>query len=421
VARAAALGVGGWSVGLLLVAAALPVRFPVPALGRSLSVFDVVVVVLVVPFLWLVRRQGWPRVPMPYLVLAALMIGLGAASMLWTADRGDTVVHVVVSIESLLVFAYAMTFLRWTRERPWQRWLQFFVLLLLVPGVLLWLGVPGFQPPAEIDPRSGDYWSYFVRLSHPFIGRSNNLATLLVLFVVPLARWALRTRRPWDVAVALVTVVALVLTLSRGVLLALAIVLVAFVVSDRAWRRPVLRALLWAVPVLAVAAAVAFINPFTRGLIVARLSLANVDARVVLLADFWNDVGTHWLLGVGGGVGPDVHNTFAQQVLSFGVFGGLAVIVALIASGRWWFRRRSAIRPLLGRIAGLGVVALLVSLLVESSFEGNLLRPLIWLGWGLLAVLVSRVSQRVVSAPNSGSQASAPVGQGRVTAPEADS
>lgn len=387
---------------LLIVAAALPARFPVPPLGRSLSVFDVAVVVLVVPWLWLVRKQGWPRLPMPYLVLGGLMLLLGTVSLLWTADRGDTVVHVVVSVESLLVFAYAMTFLRWTRERAWQRWLQLFVVLLVVPGVLLWLGVPGFQPPAELDPRSGDYLSYFVRLSHPFIGRSNNLATLLVLFVVPLARWAVRTRRPWDIAIVLIAVVALILTFSRGVLLALAVALVAFVVTDRAWRRPVLRALLWAGPVIAVVATIAFVNPLTRELILSRLSMANVDARVVLLADFWDDVAANWLLGAGGGVGTDVHNTFAQQILSFGVAGGLAVIVALVVTGLWWFRRNVVIRPLLGRIAGLGIVALLLSLVVESSFEGNLLRPLIWLGWGMLAVLVTRTSQRVVVGPDRG-------------------
>jgi hypothetical protein len=51
----------------------------------------------------------------------------------------------------------------------------------------------------------------------------------------------------------------------------------------------------------------------------------------------------------------------------------------------------------LTRIVGLGVAAALLSFAVESSFEGSLLRPLIWLVWGMLATLVTRTSHRVQS------------------------
>jgi hypothetical protein len=393
---AARPGLQGYALGLLLVAAALPVRFPVPALGRSISLFDLAVAALLVPWLVLVRRQGWPRLPWPYLVLGGLLLGLGVVSLAWTVDRGDTLVHIVGSVESLLVFGYAMTFLRWTGERAWHRWAQFFVVLLVVPGFLLWLGVPGFGPPAEVDPRSGDYWSYFVRLSHPFIGRSNNLAALLVLLVVPVSSWALRTRRRLDIAVAVVASVALVLTLSRGTLLALGFVLVVFLAGDRRLRRAAIRALRWALPAVALAVLVAALHPLTRGLILARLSAVNVQARLDLLALFWDDFGPRWLLGAGAGTGIDVHNTYAQQLLSFGLIGGAAVIVAIVLTGIWWFRPHPDTRPVLTRIVGLGVAAALLSFAVESSFEGSLLRPLIWLVWGMLATLVTRTSQRTL-------------------------
>lgn len=389
----------GYALALLLVAAALPVRFPVSALDRSISVFDIAVGALSVPWLVLVRRHGWPRIPGPYLVLGGLLLGLGAVSLAWTIDRGDTLVHVVASAESLLVFGYAVTFLRLAGDRTWHRWVQFFLLLLVVPGLLLWLGVPGFGPPAEVDPRSGDYWSYFVRLSHPFIGRSNNLAALLVLLVVPLSSWALRTRRRLDVAAALLAGVALVLTLSRGALLSLGLVLVVFLAGDRRLRRPVIRALRWLLPVVAVAALVAAANPLTRELVVARLSAANVQARLDLLALFRDEFGPRWLLGAGAGTGVDVHNTYAQQLLSFGLIGGTAVIIAIVLTGVWWFRRHPHTRPVLTRIVGLGVATALLSFAVESSFEGTLLRPLVWLVWGMLATLVTRTSQRTLSPP----------------------
>jgi O-antigen ligase len=389
----------GYALALLLVAAALPVRFPVPALDRSISVFDIAVGALSVLWLVLVRRHGWPRIPGPYLVLGGLLLGLGAVSLAWTIDRGDTLVHVVASAESLLVFGYAVTFLRLAGDRTWHRWAQFFLVLLVAPGLLLWLGVPGFGPPVEVDPRSGDYWSYFVRLSHPFIGRSNNLAALLVLLVVPLSSWALRTRRRLDVGAALLAGVALVLTLSRGALLSLGLVLVVFLAGDRRLRRPVIRALRWLLPVVGVAALVAAANPLTRELVVARLSAANVQARLDLLALFRDEFGPRWLLGAGAGTGVDVHNTYAQQLLSFGLIGGTAVIIAIVLTGVWWFRRHPHTRPVLTRIVGLGVATALLSFAVESSFEGTLLRPLVWLVWGMLATLVTRTSQRTLSPP----------------------
>ena len=410
--KLAGLGIGWYATAVLLLAATMPVRFTPPGLGRSISVFDVAIAVLIVPMEVLVRRQGWPRIPRPYLVLAVLMLGLGALSLAWSVDRGDTLVHVVVSIESLLAFACAMVFLRDVDERGWHRWLQFFTVLLVVPGLLLWLGVPGFQPPAEVDPRSGDYWSYFVRLSHPYIGRSNNLAALLMLMVVPLGRWAMRTRKAWDIAAALIAAVALILTFGRGAMVALVLALGLFMVVDRSLRRQILKALRWAIPVLVIAVVIGALNPLTRQLIAVRLSLANIEARLTLLAGFWSDLGRHWLLGSGAGTGVDVHNTYAQQLLSFGIPGGLAVIVALGWTGVWWFRGSAETRPVVSRVFGIGVVALLLSFAVESSFEGNLLRPLIWLVWGLLVTLAVWPSRRVIPPGDTSSWTSWPVRRG---------
>lgn len=393
--RAAWIGLPEIAMVALLLSATLAVRFPVLGLGRTASAFDVALLVLFPVWIVCVRRQGMPWVPRPYLLLGLLMLGLGAGSLIWSVDRGASLVHVIVSIESLLAFAYALTFLRRLRERQWMQLAQLFVVLLVLPGVLLWLGVPGFQPPAEIVPRSGDWWSYYVRLSHPFVGRSNNLAALLLLLVPPLASWAMRTKRLRDVLVALTGTTALILTFSRGALLALLIVLAVHLATEKTSRRQVWRVFRWALPVLVLAGLMAALNPVTRNLILARLSVTNIDARVDLLAGFWNDVVANWLLGMGAGTGIDVHNTYAQQLLSFGVLGGSWVSATLLWTGVWWFRQHESTRPVLKRILGLGVAAVLLSFAVESSFEGNLLRPLIWLVWGMLVSLSTRQSARV--------------------------
>jgi hypothetical protein len=205
----------------------------------------------------------------------------------------------------------------------------------------------------------------------------------------------MRTKRLRDVLVALTGTTALILTFSRGALLALLIVLAVHLATEKTSRRQVWRVFRWALPVLVLAGLMAALNPVTRNLILARLSVTNIDARVDLLAGFWNDVVANWLLGMGAGTGIDVHNTYAQQLLSFGVLGGSWVSATLLWTGVWWFRRHESTRPVLKRILGLGVAALLLSFAVESSFEGNLLRPLIWLVWGMLVSLSTRQSARV--------------------------
>ena len=127
---------------------------------------------------------------------------IGTVSLLWSADPITTLLYVASCAEGLLAFAMMLTFLRDVRPASYMPFLQAWLVLLVIPGILLWCHVPGFQPPATLDPSTGDYISFFVRFSHPFIGRSNNLAALLLLLVPPIVAWALRTRRWPDIAVA---------------------------------------------------------------------------------------------------------------------------------------------------------------------------------------------------------------------------
>ena len=148
------------------------------------------------------------------------------------------------------------------------------------------------------------------------------------------------------------------------------------------------------------------LNPPTRQYVASRFNSDNVTARIDMLEEAWERArpvparGSSglpaWLTGGGGGIGPDVHNTFVQQVLSFGPVLGLVICVALIVTGVWWYRRNRSQLSLTAPIHGIGVVAILTSFLFESSFEGSLLRPLIWLGWGLLVAGALRPSVRTL-------------------------
>src|SRR6185369_2305604 len=95
---------------LMLAAAAFPFRFPI--LGHSASVFDVTLLLLLIPWLMTIRRVGPPRLPLPYLLLGGGMVVIGAVSLLWSGDRVETTLYLVACAEGLLAFAMILTFLR---------------------------------------------------------------------------------------------------------------------------------------------------------------------------------------------------------------------------------------------------------------------------------------------------------------------
>ena len=253
---------------------------------------------------------------------------LAAASAAWSTDPAASWVYAGNSVEGLILVWMVVAVTRAEPARlvvwaigPW-------VVALLVPRGLMWAGVRGFQPPAWLDPESGDYISYFARLSHPWIGRSNNPATLFVVVVVPLAAWGVRHRARFAPVLAGVALVATVMMVSRGTLLALAagavfLAIVAWPLARSLWR--------WALAALR-ASVVAVVLMY----------LLNPASRM--------------------------HLGLLQPLVDFGVVGGLVMGVLLVAVVVWWFRGPRRHGP-----AG--------SCLVEASYEGGFLRTFMWLSW----------------------------------------
>jgi len=177
---------------------------------------------------------------------------------------------------------------------------------------------------------------------------------------------------------------------SRGTLLALGagavlLAIVAWPLARSLWR--------WALASLA-ASLVALVlmyllNPASRMHLSSRASATNVDARLVLVSDALADIGRAPWLGTGPSVTPSVHNVLLQQLVDFGVVGGLVVDVLLVAVVVWWFRRPRRRDPAgwLAVACGVGIAVQLGSCLVEASYEGGFLRTLMWLSWGLLLAL----------------------------------
>ena len=103
------------------------------------------------------------------------------------------------------------------------------------------------------------------------------------------------------------------------------------------------------------------------------------------------------LLGVGAGSVPDgdpalsggVHNAYLQQLVSYGLGLGLVTILCLL--GLWWATERLDRYRLTG--LSLAVLTQLLLWLTESSYEGTVLRPILYLSIGLGVALLRAENQ----------------------------
>jgi hypothetical protein len=384
---------------LVLLAAAMPVRVPL-SLGpvNSVSVLDLLLIAAAASVYFrtaLVHRldSGDPRL----LLLLTLPLGASTLSLLWSQDPAATVRSSLIYLEGLLAYLFVVQETRDLAPGQVLTYMRRFVYLLIVPGMLLLLHVPGFGPQeAGLSPSSGDYISYYTRLSHPVLGRSNNLATLLAFFVPPLLYWGARHRDARCTWAGLAALVGVVLTLSRGVILALVVAGLLYWLTrpqhqtERASPgRSTIRTALGVAVILAAVILLYLLNPTTNEFIADRVSTTNIETRWQLDSLALSKLIQSPLLGYGGGVAVEleaglalgVHNTYLQQALYYGVPLGLVVCMSLLQLCILFFS--SKVRQDLGRVLGFSVLIQLLIFVFESSFEGTVLKVLFYLSLGL--------------------------------------
>jgi O-antigen ligase len=407
----------------VLLAAAMPVRpFRSLPLVHSASILDLVLMVIALTlFLDLAIRPidiGYPE--LFWLLSIPLLVTL--ASFVWSHDRASTLRTVLVYVEGMVAYLFVIRELDGVSPARVITFVRRYSYWMILPAVFLLLHVPGFQPRTDVSNTSGDYLTYFSRLSHPVLGPSNNLATVLAFFAPILLYWGHTMSDRRTSRAGLITFAAIVLTLSRGILLAFLVAGLLYLplAAGRSSRK--VRGLgikVAATIVLGLAALGLFyaVNAPTHSLFKDRLNTTNLTARATIYSDALNEIAKNPFLGLGGGVTlaepaastppatevnllsapvaavsttyqqkANVHNTYLQQDLYYGLPLGTLISLALCGTvGVFLGRRRSA--ELAGVIA-YALMVQLVSFLFESSFEGTVLRLLFYLSVGLAAALL---------------------------------
>lgn len=395
-----------WIVAAVLVLAmALPVRIWVP-LGTFHSFAPVDVILLASPLLVLASQKHLAHLALGRKGIALLLLVpafVCVLSFVWSIDQAATTRAAVIYVEAMV--AYLLTVMVCSRlpTQSIANLFALFVIVVVAVSVASALRVPGFEPQVPDELRNGSattyLTSYYARLSNPYIGLSNNLATVLAFFPFVLASYARvsgRARYRW---LALVCVAAIGMTLSRGVVLALGLVYTLWVVVNaRRAGRSAWRIILYVALVATALFAFVQINNVADAHLVDRFATANVSQRLAAQASAMGAVmarplgfgGGVALSGVVGGLMQNSHNAYVQQLFYFGIVAGTIVNLALL----WlpWLVRRWQLRSSSARVLrdGLGysLLCMLMVFVSEASFGGSVLRVLFYFSVGLGVSLV---------------------------------
>jgi O-antigen ligase len=261
--------------------------------------------------------------------------------------------------------------------------------------------------PTEFVVGSPSYLNYLVsfyaRLSHPFIGLSNDFASALNCFVLALFAWGfIDSQRSYQLLAAL-TVMAMTFTLSRGVLIPLVFTGIVFFLA------PQLRRMLpWLAGLLGFMALGIFayytLVPEVGSTLAGRTSDSNVETRLLKVRVAADKIMERPLLGYGGGVVADsdaelqggAHNVVVDMMLYFGVLPGLIVCLSLGSLPLAFLGWRSADPKVrfMARAVGFTLVSQMLIFMSETSFDAAVLRVYFYFFIGTSVALLTVMEDR---------------------------
>jgi O-antigen ligase len=297
------------------------------------------------------------------------------------------------------------------------------VALLIAGSLLSLLQVPGFGPETPPNVATGGpehiayLTTYYARLSNPFYGLSNDYASVLALYVLPLLAWGVVSRKTSYSLLAGTAFAGVALTLSRGVVIATVAGGILFLSAER---RRVTRWIPGIVLGGGLVAATGYLyyrlNEAVQTHLLDRLTATTIQVREAILTRTLQQVAESPLLGYGGGVVTDplladgVHNTYLQQVLYYGIPLGVVCSAALwLLAARlllWPVRTRAA--RVMAAAIGVSVFIQLAVFLVETSFEATLPKTALYFFVAFGVIVVMQVDREEPTFVSTAADARAP-------------
>ena len=375
---------------------------------NSVSIFDVALLGFgMLLLLFVIQRRGRLNVGnKTVFFLLAVPLGTGLLSMAWSEDLTKTVYYLVVLIECVVAYLVVVNLFHSLEGAAIMRYMAVMVFLTLGISVLSFYRVPGVGPFIA-PPQDTIIASYYTRLSSPFLGLSDNLATVLAFFLLVFAAWAAVYNKWRYFLLAVITLAGIVLTASVGVLVAIALTAPIFVF----WRIIKIKHLVLCILIVGALSAVGFIAAYhfsehfqanyTYTLSMERV-FSHGEQRLDRFAIAAERIYMSPLLGHGLGVTfPTesttkfpIHCSYLEQMVWFGIPFGVANILALVALPVAFIRhgkKRGAVYKISLGVA-LALICQLLLFWVEASFEGTFLKVLFYVSVGFGVVLVNALA-----------------------------
>jgi len=374
------------ALGFVFVAA-MPVR-----LWFTLGPFNTLTILDIVLWLfaggWLVvSRTKRLSVGPPSLFLALCTpVVVAMLSLGWTHDTIATGKAIFYSSTVLLAYLVPLNLHRQCTSQLIARMMVLFLLVTVMVPFLYWLGVPfgwsdlGVLPAGAGDLRSSTDAVRSARLDSPFLGRSNDLAATLALYMLFFTGLSLAIRRARYARLAFVGALGLVLTLSRGVILAAGTVMAMALLKQRRFKNLLKAATAAGVLVLAGYFFMVAANHSGIDLLADRLlDPSNISNRMERLTTAVHMIGNAPLLGYGGGrfirknvatLDSAFHNTYLEQWAAYGLLFGSIVVIALLTLP-WPFFRSAGKQDAIGTVARFIGYAIVLFLLICTNQTAN--------------------------------------------------
>ena len=389
----------------------LRLRYSIGVFG-SFTLLDVAIVAIgFFTFVSLIIRGGSLRRGDPAVgLLLAVPLFVCALSIMWSDDLNATFRQSGILAEAVLAYWLAINLFRNITADGVFRYMALFVMLLFLGSLLSLLQVHGFQPATnDLVEGSPEYLAflaaYYARLGNPFYGLSNDFATVLALFIFPFLAWSGITKRPPYMVLSALSFAAVVLTQSRGALVATIVGGVVFLWTQRRRFTRWLPSFILGMVVTTSAGYIYYkLSEPVQTYLADRLAMTNIQDRMELLSAAFDRLSDAPVLGYGGGVLPGgdaqladgVHNTYLQQMLYYGIPLGVFITLALSLVAVRFFRWpvRGPIGGTLASAVGVTVLVQLIAYLGETSFEATLPKTAFYLVVALCVIALQGVSLR---------------------------
>ena len=336
---------------------------------------------------------------------------LAVCSLLWSIDFQLATKAVTLYVYALGLYVVMVNLLDEAPAQFIAGLFGWFAVVMLTGALLLYFRVPGFDlfaatdAPIDLDRIAAAY----ARFSHPFIGLSNDFAPILAFTLFAIVGLSRSQPRRWVKPVAAVLAVGVFLTFSRGTMVGLAIVGLAYWTASRFSLRLVAKTavvgMIVGVAVYAFASHYAFSvgdRQLTgRDIVIDRLS--NPGTVELRAEGYRTSLAVVWqrpLLGYGTGVfdpgragqlSGTAHSTYLQQLVFYGVPLGLLSSAAWIALAYvfWNWRSRTTDARRFANAVAAALTVILVGAAIETFMEATVPRLLIYLLLGMSTALLN--------------------------------